>query len=130
MLNGYACLPDMLWQCGARDFIESDRGLRVLFRGAAKQRLAKQANDSFVRIATTICALEILVRDFIGWGERFPAARHAAEGIVAAHLAQPRVWLLDMYLCIRSTAFSRPWRILRARNAESVCQTHNLPAPL
>ena len=49
-------------------------------------------------IATTICALEILVRDFAGWGARFPAAKHAAERMVAAHPAQPRVWLLDMYL--------------------------------
>jgi hypothetical protein len=97
-LHGYACLPDMLWQCGARDLIESNRELRALFRRAVKQRTAREANNSFVHIATTICALEILARDLGGWGARSASAKRAAERTVAAYLAAPQVSLLDGYL--------------------------------
>ncbi|MBV8836410.1 MAG: hypothetical protein JO000_07725 [Alphaproteobacteria bacterium] len=97
-LHGYTCLPDMLWQCSARNLIEDDRELRALFRHAVKQRGARQANDGFAQVATTICALEILVRDFAGWGARFPAARQAAERLAAAHPLRVRASLLEMYL--------------------------------
>lgn len=97
-LHGYACLPDMLWQGGARKLIEDDRQLGKLFRRAGKQRLARQANEAFAQIATTICAVEILARDFGGWGARFPAARRLAERLVAAHPAPAHASLLDMYL--------------------------------
>ena len=97
-LHGRACLPDMLWLCGAQDFIERHRDFRALFKDAVKQRAAKRANDSFVLIATTICAIEALVRDLAGWGARFPGAKRKAERLVAEDFGEPRLWLLDMYL--------------------------------
>ena len=97
-MHGYASLPDMLWHCGAQDFIESHRDFKYIFKNAAKQRAAKRANNGFVLIATTIIALEVLTRDFAGWGSRFPLAKRKAEHLVAEYLATPRVWLIDMYL--------------------------------
>jgi hypothetical protein len=97
-LHGYACLLDMIWLCGAQDFIARHEDFRSAFRSAVKQRVAKRANDSFVLIATTICALEVLVRDLAGWGARFPIARREAERLLAEDFGAPRLWLLDMYL--------------------------------
>ena len=74
-IYGYVGLPDMLWLSDARDIIERDRELTRIFKRAARSRAAKRANDSFLHIATTIVSLEVLARDFSGWGKRFPAAK-------------------------------------------------------
>jgi hypothetical protein len=97
-IYGYVGLPDMLWLSDARDIIERDRELRRIFQRAARSRAAKRANDSFLHIATTIVSLEVLARDFSGWGKRFPAAKGEAEKILG-RLPQLRgTWLIDLYL--------------------------------
>ena len=104
-MHGYSCLPDMLWQSDARDFIESHRDFIRVFKSASKTRCAKRANDGFVLIATVILSLEVLSRDFAGWGKRFPVAKRKAEGLILEFLPRPRVWLVDMYLYPRRPAF-------------------------
>jgi len=97
-IHGYACLPDMLWHSNARDIIECHRDLMQVFRNASKSRSAKRANDSFLLIATAIVSLEVVARDFAGWGRRFPAARRKAEAMFADFPARPRNWFMDKYL--------------------------------
>jgi hypothetical protein len=96
-IYGYVGLPDMLWLSDAREIIERDRELTRIFRRAARSRAAKRANDSFLQIATTIVALEVLARDFSGWGKRFPAAKRQAEKILGGLPQLRRTWLMDLY---------------------------------
>ncbi len=95
---GYVGLPDMLWLSGTRDIIECDGYLTRLFKRASKSRTARRANDSFLQIATTIVSLEVLARDFSGWGKRFPAAQREAEKILGGLPQLRRTWLMDLYL--------------------------------
>jgi hypothetical protein len=98
-IYGYVSLPDMLWLSDARGIIERERELTRVFQRAARSRAAKRANDSFLHIATTIVSLEILARDFSGWGKRFPAAKHEARkhtrpiAAIAARLADGSLFL-------------------------------------
>src|SRR5580700_11574255 len=96
-IYGYVGLPDMLWLSDARDIIERDRELTRIFKRAARSRAAKQANDSFLHIATTIVSLEVLACDFSGWGKRFPAAKGEAEKILGRLPQLRRTWLMDLY---------------------------------
>ena len=96
-IYGYVGLPDMLWLSDARDIIERDRELTRIFKRAARSRAAKRANDSFLHIATTIVSLEVLARDFSGWGKRFPAAKCEAEEILGRLPQLRRAWLMDLY---------------------------------
>jgi hypothetical protein len=95
---GYVGLPDMLWLSDARDVIECHRDLTRVFKKASKSRGAKHANDSFLLIATTIVSLEVLARDFSGWGNRFPAAKGEAEKVLGGLPHLRRTWLMDLYL--------------------------------
>src|ERR1700727_1246313 len=97
-IYGYVGLPDMLWLSDARDIIERDRELTRIFKRAARSRAAKRANDSFLHIATTIVSLEVLARDFSGWGKRFPAAKGEADKMLAGCPLVRRAWLMDLYL--------------------------------
>lgn len=97
-MHGFGCLPDMLWHSDARNIIESHRDLTQIFKSAAKSRCAKRANDSLLLIATTIMSLEVLARDFAGWGKRFPAARREAEKLLGDSPLRQRAWLMDLYL--------------------------------
>jgi hypothetical protein len=97
-IYGYVGLPDMLWLSDARGIIERDRELTRIFRRAARSRAAKRANDSFLHIATTIVSLEVLARDFSGWGKRFPVAKGEAEKILGRLPQLRRTWLMDLYL--------------------------------
>jgi hypothetical protein len=96
-IYGYVGLPDMLWLSDARDIIERDRELTRMFKRAARSRAAKRANDSFLHIATTIVSLEVLARDFSGWGKRFPAAKREAEKVLERLPQLRRTWLMDLY---------------------------------
>src|SRR5580700_9079450 len=80
-INGYSCLPDMLWRPEVRNFVEMHRDFGQTFRKAATLRSAKQANESYVLIAATILALEVLVSGFANWGTRFPLARWKARAL-------------------------------------------------
>jgi hypothetical protein len=97
-IYGYVSLPDMLWLSDARNVIEYDRDLMRIFKKASKSRGAKRANDSFLQIATAIVALEVLVRDYAGWGKRFPAAKREAEKLLDHFPQRQWVWLMDLYL--------------------------------
>jgi hypothetical protein len=97
-MHNYACLPDMLWHSDARDIIECHRDLTKIFKNASKTRCAKRANDAFLLIATVIVSVEVLARDFAGWGKRFPSAKREAERLLADFPPRQRRWLLDMYL--------------------------------
>ncbi len=97
-MHGYGCLPDMLWHSDARDIIECQRDLAQIFKKASKSRGAKRANDSLLLIATLIVSLEVLARDFAGWGKRFPPAKREAERLLGDFPLRQRIWLMDMYL--------------------------------
>jgi hypothetical protein len=97
-IYGYVGLPDMLWLSDARDIIECHRDLTRIFKKASKSRGAKRANDSFLLVATTIVSLEVLARDFSGWGKRFPAAKREAEKVFGDLPQLRRTWLMDLYL--------------------------------
>jgi len=96
-IHGYIGLPDMLWLSDARDIIECDADLAEMFRSASRSRGAKRANESFLTIATAIVSLEVLARDFAGWGKRFPAAKREADKLLAG-FPNRRAWLMDLYL--------------------------------
>jgi hypothetical protein len=97
-MYGYVGLADMLWLSDARDVIESHQDLTRIFRKASKSRGAKRANDSLLLIATTIVSIEVLARDFAGWGKRFPAATRQAEKVLGGLPLRQRAWLMDLYL--------------------------------
>jgi hypothetical protein len=97
-INGYTGLPDMLWLSDARDVIECHRDLTQIFKRASKSRGAKRANNTFLLIATVIVALEVLARDYAGWGKRFPTAKREAEKMLGDYPPGQRVWLMDLYL--------------------------------
>ena len=98
-IYGYAALPDMLWLSDARDIIECHSDLTHIFTRASKSRGAKRANASLQLIATLVVSLEVLARDFAGWGRQFPAAKRAAETILGDYPARhARAWLMDLYL--------------------------------
>jgi hypothetical protein len=96
-IYGYVSLPDMLWLSDARDIIERDRELTRIFKRAARSRAVKQTDDSLRQIATTIVSIEVLARDFSGWGQRFPAAKAEAEKILGGSPQVRRAWLMDLY---------------------------------
>jgi hypothetical protein len=97
-IYGCAGLPDMLWLSGGRDVIECHRALTRIFTKASKSRGAKRANDTFMLIATVIVALEVLARDYAGWGRQFPTAKREAEKLLGDLPPGQRVWLMDRYL--------------------------------
>ena len=97
-MHGFGSLPDLLWQSDGRDVVECNRELAQVFKRASKTRRAKRANDALLQIATAVVSLEVLARDFAGWGKRFPEAKQAAETLLVGFPSQQRVWLMDMYL--------------------------------
>jgi hypothetical protein len=97
-IHGYGCLPDMLWHSGARDIIECHRELGQIFKSASKSRCAKRANDSLLLVATVIFSLEMLARDFTGWGRRFPAAKREAERLLGDMTQPSHTSFMDLYL--------------------------------
>jgi len=109
-IHGYGSLPDMLWHSDARDIIECHRELSRIFKAASKSRCAKRANESLVLIAVVVASLEILNRDFLGWGKRFPAAKREADGLLAGFATKPRSWYMDQYLY---SSFNLPQELVR-----------------
>jgi hypothetical protein len=101
-MNGYACLPDMLWQPGLRDFIEMHRDFRLVFKRASTARSAKRANEGFVLIATTVLSLEVLANDFATWSSKYPSAKRRARAILQEFTLSSRTGLMDRYLYPRS----------------------------
>jgi hypothetical protein len=49
-------------------------------------------------LATAIVAVEVLARDFAGWGKRFPLAKREADKLFDDFSQRQRAWLMDLYL--------------------------------
>jgi hypothetical protein len=58
-MNGYFCLPDILWHPEIRNFIEIDTTFQRLFKKSTSSRSAKRANEGLVCIASIILAARI-----------------------------------------------------------------------
>jgi hypothetical protein len=101
-INGYSCLPDMLWHPEVRNFVEMRKDFGQIFKKAATIRSAKKANESYVLIATTILALEVLACGFASWGTRFPSAKRRAHSLLSQYSLSSRTCLMDRYLYPRS----------------------------
>jgi hypothetical protein len=97
-IHGYACLPDILWRGGVREFVEVHDNLWNLFRKASTTRSARKVNSSYVVIAGALLSLEVLANDFMAWGTRFPGAKRRAASLLAEHLPPVRDRLKDVYL--------------------------------
>jgi len=97
-INGYSCLPDILWHPEIRNFIEIDTTFQRLFKNSTSSRSAKRANEGLVCIASIILAIEILARGFAGWGNRYPNARKKAQAPLEEYVPSSRAWLIERYL--------------------------------
>jgi hypothetical protein len=97
-LNGYHCLPDILWHPETRNFIETNATLHRIFKKSTSSRSAKRANEGFVAISTLILSIEILASGFAGWGARYPGARKKAQALLAEYIPSSRAWLIERYL--------------------------------
>jgi hypothetical protein len=97
-VQGYAALPDLLWKSGLGPFIESHHELRQLLKSASTSRSAKKANEGFVRIASTILALEILASSFAGWAAIYPDAGQLARMLMTPISQGQQMPLMAFYL--------------------------------
>jgi hypothetical protein len=97
-MNGYSCLPDILWHPEIRNFIEIDTTFHRLFKKSTSCRSAKRANEGLVCIATIILAIDILATGIAGWGIRYPAARKKAQALLEEFVPSSRAWLVERYL--------------------------------
>ncbi|MGO4716606.1 hypothetical protein [Bradyrhizobium sp. 2TAF24] len=97
-MHGYACLPDMLWKSGLRDFIDGHRNLREALRKASTARSARAANLLFASIATEILSLEVLAREYANWSAILPAAKLLATELLERGAPASRTWLMAHYL--------------------------------
>jgi hypothetical protein len=96
--HGYSCLPDILWRSEAGELIERNRPLRKVFQKACKRRRAKQADDALMSIAAIVLSLEVLARDWAGWGRRFPDAKQKAASLLGDLMLSRQIWLMQTYL--------------------------------
>src|SRR5271170_6361679 len=94
-LNGYSCLPDILWHPEIRNFIEIDVTFQRLFKKSTSSRSAKLANEGLVAIASIILAIEILSGGFAGWGSRYLNARKRAQALLEEYVPSSRTWLIE-----------------------------------
>jgi hypothetical protein len=97
-VHGYMCLPDVLWKSRLGPLIESHPEFRQLLRKASTTRSAKKSNQGFVRIATAILSLEILVSSFAGWSAIYPEAAARAQMILKRSAQSKHMPLMEFYL--------------------------------
>jgi hypothetical protein len=97
-MNGYSCLPDILWHPEIRNFIEIETTFQRLFKKSTSSRSAKRANEGLVCIASIILAIEILSSGFAGWGNGCPNARKKAQALLEEYVPSSRAWLSERYL--------------------------------
>lgn len=97
-VHGYTCLPDVLWKSRLGPLIESHPEFRQLLRKASTTRSAKKSNQGFVRIATAILSLEILVSSFAGWSAIYPEAAARAQMILKRGTYSQHMPLMEFYL--------------------------------
>lgn len=101
-IHGCGCLSDMLWHSDARSLVEAHADLAKIFKSASKSRCAQRTDNSLMQVATIVFSLEMLARDFAGWGLRFPAAKQKAERLLVRPTQRARIWLMDLYLYSRA----------------------------
>jgi hypothetical protein len=101
-MHGYASLPNVLWQPGPRDFIETYDPFGPIFQRACRLRSATRANEGFVLIAATILSLEVLASDFGNWSAKYPAAKRLAHTILKDCTQNSRTYLMHRYIFPRS----------------------------
>jgi len=97
-VQGYRCLPDILWRSGLGPMIERNQSFRKLLDKASRSRSGKIANENFARIATTILALEILGSSFVGWSSLFPEAAQQARDFLKLNAVRQHTPLMDWYV--------------------------------
>jgi hypothetical protein len=97
-MHGHACLPDMLWKSGLREFIDKHGNLRDALRKASTARSARTANALFAAIATEILSLEVLAREYANWSAILPAAKLLAAELLERGTPPSRTWLMAYYL--------------------------------
>jgi hypothetical protein len=97
-VQGYRCLPDILWRSGLGPMIERNHSFRKLLDKASRSRSDKIAKENFVRIATTILALEILGSSFVGWSSLFPEAAQQARDFLKLSAVKRHTPLIDCYV--------------------------------
>jgi|SRR6185437_4268183 len=97
-VHGYTCLPDVLWKSRLGPLIESHPEFRQLLRKASTTRSAKKSNQGFVRIATAILSLEILVSGFAGWSAIYPEATALAQVVLKRGTHSRHLPLMEFYL--------------------------------
>jgi hypothetical protein len=131
-MNGYSCLPDILWHPEIRNFIEIDTTFQCLFKKSTSSRSAKRANEGLVCIASIILAIEILSDGLAGWGNRYPHARKKAQALLQEFVPSSRAWLTERYLYSqikRSEGFGPPDHDADARfNAQRNALHNSAPA--
>lgn len=96
--EGYAHLSDILWRSNARHIIEYSRDLTEIFKSASKSKYAKRSYERLLYLATVVVSLEVLARNFMDWGQQYPAARDEAEKILSEPVIHRLPWLMDVYL--------------------------------
>jgi hypothetical protein len=100
---GYANLPDILWQPGPRDLIETYYLFDRTFKRACTVRSTRRANEGFVEMATTILSLEVLASDFTDWSTKYPAAKQSAHMILRDYPLISPACLMERYVFSRSS---------------------------
>lgn len=131
-LQGFSCLPDILWKSRLGPFIERHGELRRFLKEASRTRSAKKSRDGFVRIATSIFAMEILASGFAGWAAIYPEAAALAQRALTHIGYGSRMPLLELYLYppkyINATALAtlappaecEPWQAGRSSSLEPI----------
>jgi hypothetical protein len=97
-INGYSCLPDILWRSHLGPFIERHEQLGQLLKIASTTRSAKKSNESFITIATTILSLEVLASSFAGWSAIYPEAGERARDLAKRNALSPKMPLMGFYV--------------------------------
>ena len=87
---------DTVWKSDAREMLQHNAALGILFKYACGARGAKQARRQQEAFAALILAFETLVSDLGQWSGRFPEAKHKAEELVGK-VPRRRRWLVDTY---------------------------------
>jgi hypothetical protein len=128
-LNGYGCLPDILWKAGLGPFIETHREFRQLLRKASTTRSAKKSNDGFTRIATTLLSLEILASNFAGWSALYPQAASTAKSILKRHMRFSHTPLMESYLYPPKYISSAAIATLKPPARQPIAETESCDLP-
>ena len=98
-MYGYLGLPDMLWLSDARDIIECHENLAQIVQERRPGREARTTQQIVPDDRDRYRRVEMLARDFAGWGKRFPMNKTAKQNKLFGDASpEARTWLMDRYL--------------------------------